>query len=87
MPPPAPAWQFNVAYALLAAPLVYVAVEPTLCPPPCEQVIRLYALIGLACGAGVFVVRRRRRDVAGWVGLIAWGGLSLTAVVAAVLRS
>lgn len=86
MPPPTPAWQFDVAYALLAAPLIYTAVGPTLRPPPRGQVIRLYALIGLACGAGIFVVRRGRQDVAGWGGMFAWGGLTAIAVAVALLK-
>jgi len=85
MPPSAPSWQFNLAYLLLAAPLVYIVVAGGPYPVPRDLAVKFYVLIGVACGAAVFIVRRRRRDVAGWIGLIAWGGLSIVAVIAALL--
>ncbi len=85
MPKPAPPWQFTVAYALLALPGLYVAVEGGAYPVPPDFAARFYVLIGFAVGAGVFVVRRRRRDVLGWAGLLFWLAVCALGVGGALL--
>ena len=47
--------------------------------------MRLYVCTGIAVGSAVFIVRRRPRNVIGWIGLVGWGGLSLAAVVHALM--
>jgi hypothetical protein len=82
----APEWQYTVAYAVLALPFVYVAIAGGPYPVPRDQAAKLYVCIGLAVGAGVFVVRRRPRDVLGWIGLIVWGGGAAAAMIHALLE-
>lgn len=86
MPKPAPQWQFSVAYALLALPVICVTWQGAPHPVPNDYAVRLYVCIGVAAGADVFIVRRRRRDVFGWAGVLLWGGGSVLMTVAALLR-
>jgi hypothetical protein len=76
-----PKWQFVLAYALLLLPIVFVAVSGGPYPVPIDLAATFYVWIGLAVGAAVFIVRRRTRNVAGWIALIIWGGGSLLAVI------
>jgi hypothetical protein len=87
MPGPArpPAWPTLVAYVLLALPLVYTLVAEHADPAPPDTAAMLYVTIGIAVGAGLFIVRRSPRNVIGWIGLVGWGGLSLAAIVRALI--
>ena len=81
-----PSWPIRIAYVLLALPLIHVAVAGGAYPVPLDFAVRFYVLIGIAVGAAVFILRRRPRNVAGWIGLIGWGGLSLGAVANALMN-
>ena len=82
---PRPDGRFAVAYMLLAAPLAYSAFMPAPHPMPSEVAVGMYVCVGLAVGAAVFILRRRPRDAAGWLGLALWGGLCVIAVAHAML--
>jgi peptidoglycan/LPS O-acetylase OafA/YrhL len=74
-------WQLFAAYVLLALPAVFVEIFGGPYPVPTDFAVELYVCIGLAVGAAVFIVRRRPRNVAGWIGLAIWGGGSLLAII------
>ena len=80
------AWQIRAAYVVMALPLVYVGFEGAPNPVPIQQVLTTHVLAAIAVGAALFIVRRRPRNVVGWIGLVCWGGLTLTSLVTALVR-
>jgi len=79
-----PFWQRIIAYVLIVLPLVMVTGGSVPYPVPNDFAIRFYVLIAFAVGAGLFIIRRSRADVFGWLGFLGWGGLSLLAVIGAL---
>lgn len=79
-----PSWQFKVAYVLLVAPIIYAALAGGPYPVPADHALKLYVCVGLAVGAALFILSRRPRNVAGWLGLVGWGGVSAGAILYAL---
>ena len=83
---PLAVWQRAIAYAVIVAPAIYLARGPVPHPLPVDWVVWLYVLLGIAVGAGLFIVRRRPRDFVGWLGLIGWGTVVTLALVGEIRR-
>ena len=81
----ATSWQFIIAYVLMILPALYGGRNPPY-PVPADLVATFCVLIGIAIGAGLYVVRRQRGNVLGWIGLLGWGVLALGASVHALLK-
>ncbi|MDB5296501.1 MAG: hypothetical protein JWO31_2484 [Phycisphaerales bacterium] len=83
---PTPSWQMWTAYVLIALPVIYAnrGGDPYWATP--TERMQFFALIAIAVGAGLFIVRRRPRNLVGWLGLVGWGGLCVLALTGALLE-
>src|SRR5262245_15061644 len=81
----ATSWQFWLAYPLVALPL-YCIMGSVPHPIPTDMAVKFYVSLGIAVGAGLFIVRRRPRNVIGWLGLCGWGGFCIAAMIGALAR-
>jgi hypothetical protein len=83
VPTPAPTRvELWTAYVLIVSPFIYGMLVDHPDPPPISTVVGQTCFIAVAIGASLFVVRRRRRNVFGWLGLVLWGGILLVVLVA-----
>ena len=78
-------WQFIIAYVLMVLPAVYGGQNHPY-PVPADMVATFCVLIGIAIGAGLYVVRRQPGNVLGWIGLVLWSLLAVGASVNALLK-
>lgn len=80
---PASIW---LARGLLWLPLIWPALARHRRAVPGVDAIPFYVTVGLAVGAALFLARRRPHAVAGWAGLVIWGGFAVLALAYAALR-
>ncbi len=81
-----PSWQIWTAYVLIALPVIDAnsGGDPYWATP--RDQVQFFVLIGIAVGAGLFIVRRRPRNIFGWLGLVGYGALCVSALVGALLK-
>jgi hypothetical protein len=81
-----PSWQIWIASVLIALPVIDAnsGGDPYWATP--AERMQTFVLVAIAVGAGLFIVRRRPRNVVGWLGLVGWGGLCVLALAGALLK-